>query len=271
MLLRFVLVFLALLGCSGCALLGGGVPEPLARGQIAATLQERSDRCRSFQAGLSLYMTQVIDGDEESLPSLGGMIAFDAARPGLYLRATKFTQEVFTLKALGARFVLKFPSTNEFVVGGPPAWRKLPQLVRPAEVRSIFAGPDMLGIAWPDTTMKLSATHYIFESRVLGTLYRRVLVDRRRVVVVAIERYDTLGRLELEVRLRRYRDIDGTPAPHQLVVRRPQLGFTVDMRLSDMKIKPLQEAVFKMNRPYGWRLINLDYQPVTDIRALGAQ
>jgi len=236
-----------------------------------AILQERSDRCRSFQAKLSLYITQEIDGDEVSLPSLGGIIAFDAARPGLYLRATKFTQEVFTLKALGSRFALRFPSTTEFVIGGPLAWRKLPQLVRPAEVRSIFAGPDMLGITWPDTTMKLSADNYIFESRVLGTLYRRVLVDRRRVVVVAIARFDTLGRTDLEVRLDRYRDVDGTPAPHQLVVRRPRLGFTVDMRLDDMKIKPIPDAIFKARRPHGWRLINLDIQPVTAIQALGAQ
>jgi hypothetical protein len=265
--LPFTLVVL----CSGCALFQGRLPEPLAPPQVARILQDRSDRCRSFQAKLSLHITQEIDGEEESLPSMGGIIAFDAARPGLWLRATKFTQEVFTLKALGSQFALRFPSSHEFVVGGPPAWRKLPQLVRPAEVRSIFAGPAVLGITWPDTTMKLEGGDYVFEARVLGVLYRRVRVDRRRVVVVAIERYDTLGRLELNVLLDRYGDVAGTPAPHRLIVRRPRLGFTVEMRLDGMKIKPISEVAFKMKRPHGWRLINLDVQPVTAIRALGGR
>jgi len=271
MLLRLALVFFALLGCSGCALFQSRLPDPLEPAQVAGILQGRSDRCRSFQARVSLHITQEVDGDEESLPSLGGMIAFDAARPGLYLRATKFTQEVFTLKALGSRFALRFPSTNEFVVGGPAAWRKLPQLIRPAEVRSLFAGPAALGITWPDTVMKIEGVNYVFESHVLGVLYRRVLVDRRRIVVVGIERYNTLGRLELDVRLDRHEEIDGTPAPHRLIVRRPHLGFAVEMRLDEMEIKPIPEALFRASRPHAWRLVDLDVQPVTDIRALGAQ
>ena len=102
-------------------------------------------------------------------------------------------------------------------------------------------------------------------------LYRRVFVDRRRLVVVGIRRFDIHGRLELDVRLGRYRDLDGVPAPHRLLVRRPRLGFTVDMRLTDMKIKPIPLGIFRTRLPHGWRRINLDYQPVTDIEALRPQ
>jgi hypothetical protein len=227
---------------------------------------------------MRLRISHTVEGDTDSLPSLGGILAFDPVYPGMFLRAEKLTKEIFTLRALGQRFSLKLPRSGEVVIGGPTAYRRLPYLVRPDEVKSAFAGPDYLGITWPDTEMSLDDEHYRFEARVLGVIYRRVLVDRRLLVVTDIERFDSLGRLHTAVRMRDYVPVGDTLAPSRLVVQRrqvsdvPPLSVTVNLSLSDLEpLKEGAQALMRPRVPPGWQVVDLDREPLSNIRALDVQ
>jgi hypothetical protein len=262
---------------TGCAWLSPA-PPPLPREHVARALRRRAAVFGGLQADLRLRIAQTVEGDTEALPTLGGVLAFDPTEPGLFLRTTKLTQEVFTLRALGPRFSLKLPRSSEVVVGGPYAYQRLPYLVRPHEVKGAFAGPDALGITWADTEMHVDRTHYRFEARVLGVLYRRVLVDRRELVVTDIERFDSLGRLHTAIRMQNYVPVGDFLAPTRLVVERrqvsdqPPLQVTVRLALSDLE--PLKEGATALMRPRvppGWPVVNLDREPISNIRALNLQ
>jgi hypothetical protein len=218
---------------------------------------------------ISLAVTiTTAEGERERLPTLGGFIAFNVDLPALWLDTEKVTRRVFSLKALGARFWLAVFETREVLVGGPLAYAKLPHVVRPEEVRAFFAGPEALGLTWPDTTFAVEEDLYRFDVHVLGVPYRRVLVDRRTVAVAAIRRYDALGRTVTEVALSDYAPADGTVVPRRLRVERPLAGVTIELELDDPALnKELPAEAFVPPERPGWRVIDLDRRPLTDARA----
>jgi hypothetical protein len=274
LLLTTVLLALAASGCTWLT----PPPPALPKHEVAAVLQDRATALEGLQADLRLRISHTIGNDTEAMPSLGGVLAFDALAPGMWMRAEKFTQEVFTLRALRDRFSLKLPRSREVVIGGPAAYARLPYLVRPHEVKGAFAGPDTLGITWPDTRMRVTPEHYCFEARVLGVIYRRIRVDRRELVVTDIERYDSLGRLHTAIRMHDYVPVGNSLAPRALVVQRKQVSYeppvSVTVRLDLDNLEPLKEGATVMMRPRvppGWPVVDLDREPVSNIRALELQ
>lgn len=266
---RAVLALCFLACTTGCGLLRP-VPPPMPAADVAARLRESTGAVNAFSCSVRVRISQEVAGDGSSLPSLGGTLAFDVSSPGLFWRATKVMQEVFTLRARGDRFSLAIPSTREVGTGGPRAYARLPHLLRPQEVRAIFDGPDALGLTWPDTRMSVERRHYVFEARVLGVPYRRVLVDRRDLVITSIQRFDSLGRITSEVLLDDYEEVDGALLPTALTVRRervvsePPVSITVRMSLADLKLLPkgVPESFITPQTPPGYRVINLDYEPL---------
>jgi len=263
----------------GCSLLRPALAPPLPAPGVVAVLRERAvrfapshpDVSRLLSADIALRLEVTGEDGTERLPSLGGTMALDTVRSGLWLRATKFTREVFWLKALEDRFALSVPATREIIIGGPAAYEKLSFAVRPAEIRSMLAGPDALGLDWPDTEMAVDADRYRFEVRVLGTPYRRVLVDRRRLVVTRIERFDSLGRRVLDVRLDRYGPVGDDLLPHRLTLERPRAGLKIDLRLDNLKFTEPSTAQARAffdpdaflpggRPPPGWTVEDLDKQ-----------
>lgn len=266
------LLLAAVAALPGCVHLCARAPSPLPPERVAAALQQQADRFRSVSADISLKITEITPDGEHSIPALGGHIAFDGAGSRLWLRTTKVTREVFTLKAVGDRFWLKFPSTCEIATGGPVAYGRLPHLIRPAEAGAIFAGPHALGISWAGTKMSVDADHYRFEATALGSPYCRVLVDRRKVAVSAIERYDALGRVVTAIRLDDHRRIGGVMIPRVLVIERPLAGVRVKLRLGDMKVNAdIPDGLFRTQTPPGWEVIDLDLRPISDVRALSGK
>lgn len=246
-------LWLALLAC-GCAL-----PPPRPRDEVTDTIRRRADNLRAFVADMHLRIRVDLDGKTERLPSLGGTLAFDTAGPAMYMRATKFMHEIFTLRARGKRFSLRVPDRKENYVGGPTAYDRLPHLVRPQEVGAIFAGPGTLGLSWRNTTMTVEGRYYRFDVLVLGTLYRRVLIDRRDLTVRAIERYDAAGRKILDVQLRDHQQLGGTALARRLTVTRPLAGLTIDLRLGGLELRDdVDLRLLNMATPPGWREIDLD-------------
>ena len=258
-----------LLSSGGCALLRPAPPPPLPPAEVVAALRETAERFHTVtDTDISLHISVTADGKTQRAPSLGGLIAFNARLPGLWLDTEKVTRRVFSLKALGERFYLAIFETREVVTGGPAAYARLPHLVRPGEVRSFFAGPDRLGLTWPDTTMAVQADEYRFDVPVAGVLRSRVLVDRRKVVVTAIRRYDALGRTVTEVVLGGHKQTDGVPFPRRLTVERPLDGVKVELRLGDPRLnKELPAATFLPPQRPGWRVIDLDRQPLSAVEA----
>ncbi len=259
----------AVLQVSGCAQLRSPAPPAAPPEQVVEAVRAWTGSIRTVtDTDISLVIETRAGGETEKTPTLGGHIAFDTALPGLWLRTEKVGREIFSLKALGGQFWLALPDTCEVVTGSAVAYGKLPELIRPDEVRSWFAGPDSLGLTWPSTTMSVEGSCYRFDVHVLGAPYRRVLVDRRKLVIAAIESYDVLGRRVTNVRLDKYATVQGRPFPRRLTVERPLSGVTVRLRLGDPilnKDLPL-EAFLPPERP-DWRVINLDRQPLSAVEA----
>jgi hypothetical protein len=216
---------------------------------------------------IRLSVRTTVDGKTRSAPTLSGALAFDAELPGLYLYAEKLTRHIFTLKALRSRFSLEVPETHEVLVGGPVAYAKMPWLLRPDEVKNLFAGPDILGISWPSTEMSVEDEEYRFDVRVGNTLRRQVRVDRRQLVVTQIIAYDSLGRKLTVVDLGDYGLVQGRMFPHRLGVDRPRVGVAVVLTLSHPELDvDLSEKAFRPTTRRGWTVIDLDYQDLSAAR-----
>ncbi len=261
---------LVLAASGGCALLRRPPPPaPLPPEQVIAALRQQAARLHTVtDTDISLRISTTADGETETLPSLGGFIAFDADLPALWLDTEKVTRRIFSLKAVGERFWLAIFETREVVTGGPAAYARLPHLIRPQEVRGFFAGPDRLGLTWPGTRMALQAEHYRFDVHVAGLLRRQVWVGRRKLAVTAIRRYDALGRTVTEVRMEGQRPTDGSTFPRRLTVERPLVGVRVELRLGAPQLnKDLPRRAFLPPERPGWRHVDLDVRDLSAVEA----
>jgi hypothetical protein len=258
-----VLACLAAFQAAGCCLFPPKPPPPpLPAADVVDAVRAQSENFHTVQDGnISLSITQVgADGKPDRLPTLGGALAFDAREPALWLYTEKLTQPIFALTAVGTRFWLVSYRTGKLGVGTEVAYQRIPALLRPEEVQSYFAGPASLGISWPTAEMTVEADDYRFDIRVLGVLRRQVYVDRRRLVLSGIRRYDALGRLETGLRLDRYKAAGGDePFPQRLWLDRPLSGVTIELRLDNPEPnKPLKKALFTPPDPSQWTVIDLD-------------
>jgi len=266
------LLCLVLALSGGCCLLpraASPIPEPLPRLEVEAMLSRSAGRIRTLKdAGISLVIESGPQGDRKALPTLGGVMAFDAALPGLWLLADKLGRTVFTLRALGDSFSVEFPHTREVVVGGPASFERLPHIVRPREVQLFFGPLDALGITRPSTRMVVEPRFYRFDVYVGSEVVRRVYAGRREVAINRIVDYDSLGRIRTEIFLDKYTDIAGIPVPLLLCVERPLSGGRLTLRLSRPKLNTeLNKALFEAKRRAGWKYINLDYEPLSEVEA----
>jgi hypothetical protein len=254
---------------NGCALWPSPPPPPIPRPDVveAVRAQSRGFGTVKDTEKVRLSVRTTVDGKTSSMPTLGGAMAFNAELPGLYLYAEKLTHHVFTLKALRSRFSLEVPETREVLVGGPVAYAKMPQILRPDEVKNLFAGPDILGLSWPGTEMSVEDDDYRFDVRVGNTLRRQVRVDRRQLVVTQIITYDSLGRSLTVVDLGDYDLVQGRMFPHRLGVERPRVGVAVVLTLSHPQLDvDLPEKTFRPTERRGWTVIDLDYQDISAAR-----
>jgi hypothetical protein len=253
----------------GCALFRRAPPPPpIPRQQVIEQVRAHTTAFHTVKDGdISLHITTTEDGKPKRLPSLGGVIAFNADLPGLRIEAEKMTKSIFSLKALGDRFWLALYETQEMVVGGPVAYSKLPSLIRPDEVRGFFSDPEWLGLTWQETTMTVEEGNYRFDVRVLGMLRRQVSVDRRQLVVTTVCRYDALGRMVTRLDLGDYEETGGTLFPHALTVDRPLDGVKVELELGDPKLNvDLPVQAFRPTERPGWKVIDLDREPLSDVK-----
>jgi len=253
---------------AGCSLLRPAPPPPpLPRQQVVDAVRTQSEGFHTvFDGDISLAITTCADGECRKLPTLGGLLAFDARVPALWLYAEKMTRSVFSLKAVGARFWLVNYRDGKLFTGTEVAYARVPELIRPEEVRSYFAGPEALGLSWPSTDMTVEPDDYRFDVRVLGVLRRQVRVDRRRLVLAGIRRYDALGRVETELRLDRYKPAGDGLFPRRFRLDRPLCGVLIELRLGDPEPnKPRPEATFEPPAASDWQLIDLDRQDLSDV------
>lgn len=245
------------------------MPPPLSQAEVLHALETHSGSFRSLvDTDMSLVVTVSADGGRERTPTLTGHIAFDRELPGLWISAEKVGRQIFSLKARGDSFWLALPETREVATGSSQAYGKIPYLVRPGEAQRLLTGIEGLGLRWPGTTMHVEDRHYRFDVEVLGGPYAQVLVDRRKLVVSAIRRYDALGRIVTEVRLDDYRQVGRKLFAHRFSVTRPLSGTEVALRLGGPKLnKPIPTEAFQPAERPGWDIIDLDRQPLSAVRA----
>jgi hypothetical protein len=249
------------------------MPPPLPPGQVVEALEARSRRFVSLvDTGISLRIEIRTRRGWEAQPALGGWLAFDSLRPGLWLRAEKLGQKIFSLRAGLHHFWLEIPDTREVVTGSEEAYAGLPWLIHPSEVLFWFGSPRWLGLTLSGTRMRLQPEHYRFEVLADELLLRVVLVDRRRLVISEIVEYDLLGRVTTRVRMDRHRETDGFEFPRRLTVERVAEGYRIRLRLGRPRFnKSIQGAAFTPKARPGWRHIDLDREPLSSVEAFGGQ
>ncbi len=257
----------ALAGCCGFPFVP--LPPPLPAEAVTDVLRDRADAFRTLKdTGITLILSATVEGRRRTAPRLGGHIVLDRSVPAMWLHAEKLGRTQFSLKAAGERFQLDLHRTTEVVVGGPAAYEKLPHLLRPDEADRLFSGPDDLGLTWPTATMTVEGRNYRFDVTMDGLPYLEALVDRCRVALVLIRRYDALGQVVTEVKMGRYKEADGLDLPRRLVVERPLQGVGVELRLGRPSVnEPIPPEVFVPPEHPGWRRIDLDTQPLSDVEA----
>jgi hypothetical protein len=259
---------------SGCVWLGlkrPPVPPPISRQEVVALLQQRAPRIFTVtDTSASLRVDVVAEGKLDRQPTVGVVLAFDAMRPGLWLRAEKLGQKIFSLRAGADYFWLEVPDTREVIYGSMEAYGSLPQLIHPHEIMFWLGPPERLGLTWPSTTMSVEEEEYRFEVPLAGMPLRTVYVDRRAVAVSRIVTRDAFGRARAEVLMDDYKKVGDALLPHSLVVNRRAEGYILHVRLgSPILNKQLDAAIFKpLERP-GWDHINLDREPVSRVKAFG--
>jgi hypothetical protein len=272
-----IALVLCLLVPGGCGIFGrpdrGPVPPPVSAPEVIDAVREDTRRFTTLvdtDIGLSIAARQ--NEDWKKLPTFGGLLALDSRRPGLWLRAEKLTQKIFTLRAGSDYFWLEIPDTKEIVTGGPLAYDRLPHLVQPTEVMLWFAAPEWLGLTWDGTRMSIEPEYYRFDVELSGETIRSVLVDRRTLNLACIEVYDMFGRVHAEVWMEGYRNVQGVDFPYRMRVLRPRHGYRIRLKLDNPKFnKDIPGRAFEPKKRPGWRHINLDYQPLSAVKAFSGE
>ncbi len=261
----------AALFSTGCRTMPGRLfrrPEDLKREEIIDRLHEHAPVFTTLtDARVSLRITQEMEAGRERYPSVGGVLAFDKTLPGLWLRAERFGQNIFTLRAHENSFWLEIPDSAEIITGSEAAYERMPHLVRPREVLLWFASPEWLGLDWDTTSMETTRNEYVFEVTLGGFPLRRISVDRYDLNINSIMTYDIFGTVDTSVTLDRYRRLNGRVFPHRLSVYRPQSGYTITLQLGQPRFnRELPVQTFLPRRRPGWNHIDLDRQSPYDIR-----
>ena len=260
-------------GCSIFARRPEPVPPPVPRSEVLSALHQRAEQFRTvYDTGISLVIEVQTNEGMKPQPTLGGVLAFDSRLPGLWLHTEKMTKKIFSLHATADRFSLELPDTCEMLIGGQQAYERLPHLIHPYEAMAWFGSPEWLGLN-DRATMAVEENDYRFDVSLSGLPVRSVFVDRRRVAISRIVDYSLLGDVRTDVLMNDYKKVKGIEFPHRLTVNRPQHGCRVQLKLGSPKFnKDLKAEVFqpKKLRP-GWRQIDLDHEPLSSVKAFGAE
>lgn len=268
------LVAVLALSCSGCPILCPP-PPPLPQPVLVAALNARAEHFRSLaDSHVRLKLRLKGSGGWHSQPSIGGALAFDSERPGLWLRGEKLGQQVLALRATDEGFSLKIFPTEELVTGSAVSYQKLPFLIDPREVRFWFSTAEAMGLAGEGATMALERDCYRFDVAGAGGGRREVYVDRRRLVVRRIVDYLPAPAEEVysEVLLDDYGTVDGWDVPRLVTISRPLDGYKLELKLGKTTLNPsVRQEFFKPleQAPTGWRHIDLDVSPPSDVEFFG--
>lgn len=270
--MRLLVLVLLTAGLPGCGIFGitrKPVPPPVPSPQVINRVREDTHRFHTVvDTDISLYMSAQKNGSWDDMPSLGGVLAFDSKRPGLWLRTEKLGQKIFSLRAGKDYFWLELPDTREVVTGGAAAYKRLPQLIQPSEAMLWFAAPEWLGMTWEDTKMVLENEHYRYDVFISGQLIRQVYVSRRNLQLSRIKMYNFFGQVDTEVRFDDYARVGKVNFPFQLIVLRPLVGYRIELQLDDPTFnKHIPDRAFQPRDRPGWDHINLDYEPIYRIQA----
>ena len=269
-----------LAAASGCCIFRRGrvpMPPPLGREAVVVELRGKAARFQTLtDTDITLRSEFDTQKGTERQPTLGGVIAFDARLPALWLRGEKVSREVFDLRATAEGFSLKLPHTGEIVVGTGPAYRKLPLVIAPREVLGWFGPPQSMGLDQRETAMSVEETDYRFDVRAGETLLRTVFVDRWQAAVRKIVEWDPFnpGQKLAEIELGEFKPIGDREFPHRIVIYRPQHDYRMTLELSHPKLnKDLPLKMFAPHKapPDEWRLIDLDKEPLSSVKAFSGE
>lgn len=268
-----LLTVLLLTTLSGCGILRKTslrpVPPPVSSEEVIDNVRRNTERFRTLvDSDISLYLSAKQAGKWDDMPSMGGLLVFDSKRPGLWMRAEKLGQKIFSLRAGTDYFWLELPDSREVVRGGTAAYNRLPHLIQPSEAMLWFAAPEWLGMTWDATEMSVEPEHYRYDVYMSGQIIRQIYINRRTMNLNRIKVFDFFGRMETEVRMDQYAEVKDVSFPFRMVVLRPRVGYRIELRLDSPQFnKNIPGKAFEPRERPGWEEINLDYESIHRIEA----
>lgn len=256
-LLASVLVLIVLLS-SGCLVrrrtvvpAGKAVNQPLLKAtkeELINRVHAVADPLQSFQMKVdmapsvgSLYGGQVTD-----YPTISGIVIFRRAADirviGLdpVVRAT-----AFDMLSVGNDFKVSIPAKNQFIEGRDDLPANSPnklENLRPSAFRTSLLiappAPDEITLLADDTdeTKAVYVLSCIHREGDTYLLTRNLYFDRHSLAIVRQKTFDSAGYITSHTRYADWQNFSGVPFPTSIDIQRPQDGYELNLKVTDMKM-----------------------------------
>jgi outer membrane lipoprotein-sorting protein len=275
-------LLIALLACAlpACAVRGRErLPTPAAAHLQNATLDELIQKLQAQQQAI-----QTLDATVQIEPSVssrmrGEIVHYRDVRAFVLIRKPALLRMIgqlpvvrstaFDLASNGETFGLYVPSKNRFIVGdsnnGKRSESALENL-RPQHILDalLWQGPQpeseqaALELA-PDDTQHYYVVHVLRRGDAHLLLARKLWFERAALTLERLQIFDAGGMLETDARYSDYADFGGIPYPKEIAIDRPQDGYGLILTVEQLRFnQPIADDKFRLERPSGAELVNLD-------------
>jgi hypothetical protein len=262
------LVLVALL-CSACLVrrrtvvpAGKRVNQPL----LKATKQELLDRVHavadplhSFQmkVDMSPSVGNLYDGQVTDYPTISGIVFY--RRPS-DIRVIGLDPVVhgtaFDMLSLGDDFKVSIPPKNQFIEGRDDSPANSPnklENLRPSAFRTalLINPPDPSNITLieddTDETKSVYILMFIHRDGDTYTPVRNLYFDRQNLSIVRQKTFDAAGYITSQTRYSDWQRYAGVPFPGTIDIQRPQDGYELVLKVTDMKMNGPEASADKFN------------------------
>jgi hypothetical protein len=262
------LVLVALL-CSACLVrrrtvvpAGKRVNQPL----LKATKQELLDRVHavadplhSFQmkVDMSPSVGNLYDGQVTDYPTISGIVFY--RRPS-DIRVIGLDPVVhgtaFDMLSMGDDFKVSIPPKNQFIEGRDDSPANSPnklENLRPSAFRTalLINPPDPSNITLieddTDETKSVYILMFIHRDGDTYTPVRNLYFDRQNLSIVRQKTFDAAGYITSQTRYSDWQRYAGVPFPGTIDIQRPQDGYELVLKVTDMKMNGPEASADKFN------------------------
>lgn len=207
------------------------------------------DPLRSFQmkVDMSPSVGELYGGQVTDYPTISGIILF---RRPTDIRVIGLDPVVhstaFDMVAVGNEFKVSIPAKSQFIIGRDDLPANSPnklENLRPSAFRTslLIAPPDPKTdiTLLEDDTDESKSVYILMIVQHNGddyTLTRNIYFDRLTLAIVRQKTFDKDGYITSHTRYSDWRNFSGVPFPTSIDIQRPQDGYELNLKVTDMKM-----------------------------------